>query len=336
MTSATSSHRPTTLRVLLDSLSRLNQAPSGGAGKRWPHKPLLLLLVLARFQRLGTTEVLFSDIADDLARVISDYAPTPRAGRSDGRDRAAMLFVHLERSLWQPRWADGTYLPLTQPERANALLARGAQGRLHEQVETLLAEPLALAAAARTLLTRNFTPSLEAPLLSDVGLDLMEVGADVALTGQGRSKSGRNTKFAEKVYIAYDYACAVCGYDGGLGRSPVGLEAAHIIWHSQSGSDTLNNACALCSLHHILLDKGASDSPPSGPSPSYRTSSSPAAPPDGPFETYTRDPCAPRPRGTTPLVKRASPGTLRRYSKGTRTEDGCLLCRAGVGRTLSR
>nr|WP_254407149.1 HNH endonuclease [Streptomyces sp. GMY02] len=55
---------------------------------------------------------------------------------------------------------------------------------------------------------------------------------------------------------AYAYACAFCGFDGALGRNPVGLEAAHVRWHSQDGPDEVNNGLALCSLHHALFDLG--------------------------------------------------------------------------------
>ena len=48
----------------------------------------------------------------------------------------------------------------------------------------------------------------------------------------------------------------MCGFDGALGRYPVGIEAAHVRWHSQEGPDETANALALCALHHALLDLG--------------------------------------------------------------------------------
>nr|WP_240957723.1 HNH endonuclease [Streptomyces barkulensis] len=56
---------------------------------------------------------------------------------------------------------------------------------------------------------------------------------------------------------AYARACAMCGYDGALGRHPAGLEAAHVRWHSQDGPDEPSNGLALCALHHALFDLGA-------------------------------------------------------------------------------
>ncbi len=49
----------------------------------------------------------------------------------------------------------------------------------------------------------------------------------------------------------------MCGFNGALGRYPVGIEAAHVRWHSQEGPDETANALALCSLHHALFDLGA-------------------------------------------------------------------------------
>lgn len=31
----------------------------------------------------------------------------------------------------------------------------------------------------------------------------------------------------------------MCGFDGALGRYPVGIEAAHVRWHSQQGPDEI-------------------------------------------------------------------------------------------------
>ena len=45
------------------------------------------------------------------------------------------------------------------------------------------------------------------------------------------------------------------GFDGALGRYPVGIEAAHVRWHSQQGPDELPNVLALCALH-ALFDLG--------------------------------------------------------------------------------
>ena len=56
--------------------------------------------------------------------------------------------------------------------------------------------------------------------------------------------------------MAYEYRCAMCGYDGRLGGEAVGLDAAHVRWWAFEGPDTVDNALCLCSIHHKLLDRG--------------------------------------------------------------------------------
>jgi len=53
------------------------------------------------------------------------------------------------------------------------------------------------------------------------------------------------------------YRCAVSGYDGRLGAMTVGIDAAHIMWHTSGGPDTEENGLALSALHHKLFDLGA-------------------------------------------------------------------------------
>jgi len=66
-----------------------------------------------------------------------------------------------------------------------------------------------------------------------------------------------NFDVAPAILEAWDRQCAFCGYDGQLGSSSVGLEAAHVRWFNLGGPDELNNGLALCSLHHKLFDRGA-------------------------------------------------------------------------------
>ena len=124
------------------------------------------------------------------------------------------------------------------------------------RAEQLLADPDTPAPAARLLLDLHFTPGL-APMICDaVGLDLavLELAASPAVAVARRSL--RRPGFAEEVLRAYAYQCAMCGFDGALGRNPVGLEAAHVRWHSQDGPDVVANGLALCALHHALFDLG--------------------------------------------------------------------------------
>jgi putative restriction endonuclease len=49
---------------------------------------------------------------------------------------------------------------------------------------------------------------------------------------------------------------AVCSISALLDERVVGVEAAHVQWHSHRGPCWLENGVALCTLHHKALDLG--------------------------------------------------------------------------------
>ncbi|WP_394813798.1 phosphorothioated DNA-binding restriction endonuclease [Streptomyces litchfieldiae] len=245
-----------TREELLTALATLRRARV--RGRRAPHKPLLLLWLLGRFASQGSTAMTYAAAEEPVSRLINDFGPPVRALGAAARQRAAMPFVHLERTLWDLRDAVGEPLGPGTDESGPRLRALGAHGRLRPAVESLLADTGTLAAAARVLLDQHFTPALEGPVCEAAGLDLTDLEAAThELLTERRERRRRQSGFADTVLRAYAYACAMCGFDGRLGRNPVGLEAAHIRWHSQDGPDEVRNALALCSLHHTLFDLGA-------------------------------------------------------------------------------
>jgi putative restriction endonuclease len=90
-----------------------------------------------------------------------------------------------------------------------------------------------------------------------VGLDPHQVFAVSSASSPDAERRRRSSWWPRAILEAWDRQCAFCGYDGQLGSSPVGLEAAHIRWFNLGGPDDLNNGIALCSLHHKLFDSGA-------------------------------------------------------------------------------
>jgi putative restriction endonuclease len=189
-----------------------------------------------------------------VSQLINDFG-TPVKSPALARQRAAMPFVHLERDLWDLRDSQGTAITPDVPETGRWLLDHGAVGQLRADVTKLLADPATFAAATRLLLDQHFTPALSDMICSAVDLD----PASLEAPGLARAPAGRRLRtpgFAEDVLRAYAYRCAMCGFDGRLGRNPVGIQAAHVQWHSQDGPDELANAVALCALHHALFDCG--------------------------------------------------------------------------------
>jgi hypothetical protein len=148
---------PVTPDELMARLSRLRQAQAGG--KRAPHKPLLLLWLFGRLAATGAAGATYAEAEGPVSELINDFGP-PAASPAQGRQRAAMPFVHLERDLWELRDRHGMDIPPNVRESSRWLLDHGAAGRLRPEVTAVLGSGATLAAAARLLLDQHFTPVL--------------------------------------------------------------------------------------------------------------------------------------------------------------------------------
>jgi putative restriction endonuclease len=215
-------------------------------GERAPHKPLLLLYALGKLQRAGRSNMSYVDAEPDLAQLLRDYGPTNRT------TTPAYPFHHLQTDgLCIVRSEHGD--PGSSPGK---LRSSGAVGRLAPEFEqALLADPALISLIAHALLDANFHESLHHDLCAAAGIDLeaLEVSAARARVQQLRRS---DPVFRELVLVAYEYRCAMCGYDGRLGGEAVGLDAAHVRWWPFDGPDTVDNGLCLCSFHHKLLDRG--------------------------------------------------------------------------------
>ncbi|MBT3224622.1 MAG: hypothetical protein HN348_36605 [Proteobacteria bacterium] len=56
---------------------------------------------------------------------------------------------------------------------------------------------------------------------------------------------------------AYEHQCAVTGFRAALGNTFIGVEAAHVKWHSHDGPDEVANGLVLEPTVHKLFDVGA-------------------------------------------------------------------------------
>lgn len=212
-------------------------------GRRSPHKPLLALLALGRLLDSGSSAVPWSVAQTRLADLVEEFGPASRTSRTQS---AAYPFTRLRSDgVWQLD-AD---VPM---DGVGALL--GVTGSFVPDVEhDLLAAPERALATARALVTSHFPESLYVDVLVAAGLD-PELVLQGAAAQVGRRRS---TAWRTEVLEAWDRHCAFCGYDGQLGGSAVGLDAAHVRWFAYAGPDDLDNGLALCALHHKLFDRGA-------------------------------------------------------------------------------
>ncbi len=211
--------------------------------QRAPHKPLLVLLALARWQQGRRSALAFEEIASDLTALLSEF----------GHQRKSH---HPEYPFWR-LCNDGVWIVKSdQPMRRlssnddalkSELLAKHATGRFAPEVEGALQEaPALVAQIASRMLEMHFPESLHPDILERVGLSLT-----------ASAPRPRDSKFRERVLTAYERRCAVCGFDVRLGSVSIALDAAHIRWHQAQGPDEESNGLALCVLHHKTFDIGA-------------------------------------------------------------------------------
>ncbi|MFG1873586.1 phosphorothioated DNA-binding restriction endonuclease [Sphaerisporangium sp. NPDC049003] len=217
-------------------------------GERAPHKPLLLLYALGRFQRHGGRPIPFSGAEADLKRLLKEFGP-PR------QTSPGYPFHHLTNDgIWLVDTVNGPGSP--GPELGR-LRDSQAAGRLHPDLLRALSDDSHLVVRlARHLLDANFEPSLHEDICQFTGLDLETYDAADPARVPARTTLRRDPAFREKVLIAYEYCCAFCAYDGWLDGTTVGLDAAHVRWRAFEGPDDVANGLCLCSIHHKLFDKG--------------------------------------------------------------------------------
>ncbi|MFD9123861.1 phosphorothioated DNA-binding restriction endonuclease [Kitasatospora sp. NPDC059571] len=232
----------------LDRVARLRRWTSHGV--RAPHKPLLLLYALGSYQQDADRELRYSAVEEELKQLLVEYGPAHAT-------TPAYPFHHLvSDGVWEVRTDHGPGSPGTGIQ---ILRASGAAGRLAPDLRAALAkQPSLLGRLARVLLDTHFPPSLHVDLCEAVGLDLelAEVGSVNGTAAAAAARRRRDRRMRELILTAYEFRCAFCGYDGTLGASTVGLEAAHVRWWSHDGPDEVDNGLCLCSLHHKLFDKG--------------------------------------------------------------------------------
>jgi putative restriction endonuclease len=247
-----------TFAELSARFSSLRQAPLGD--RRAPHKPLLILLMLGRYQRGNFRSLLFEEAQVQLKELLFEFGPPSRS------INVLDPFWRLQNDgIWKVEYASGAQVAETvAPPTATTLVDCTARGNFAPDIAATLQKQLAyIPRLARELITAHFPQSLHADICAAVGLELDDVPDDLVT----EQRLVREADFRPRIIRAYEYRCAVTGWDLRVGHIEVGLEAAHIKWHSAGGPSVESNGIALNSLHHKLFDLGAftlslGDTPP--------------------------------------------------------------------------
>ncbi len=237
----------TTRDQWLGRFAKLNIDRSRGPA---PHKPLLLLAVLARVDE-GEALPAVLPLTPELAfRFQTLWAVV--AHRRPQRPEVRMPFHHLESDgVWAPLLADGT----PSPHRGQTQMAA-----VNLDFAAFAADPANRTDAKRVLVRGYFTPTEQVALAELIGLPAADIepgdaGVDLALA-EDVMKRGREARFRLRVVAAYEYTCALTGYRLATVEGATIVDAAHIHRFADSGNNDPRNGLALCKNAHWMFDEG--------------------------------------------------------------------------------
>ena len=216
----------------------------GRKGERAPHKPLLILFALGEFFRNPHRLIPYSEIDKKLRELLEEFGPNRKSCHPE------YPFWRLQKDgIWEVHGADKIIITSSGDARKSDLINGDISGSFPEKIRTeLTRNPKLFSQIVQNILNAHFPATIHEDILQSIGIDL---------SVKGQAKRKRSSDFRQKILQAYEYRCAVCGFDIRLGHTPIALEAAHIKWHQAGGPDEEINGLALCALHHKLFDRGA-------------------------------------------------------------------------------
>ncbi len=215
------------------------------SGQRAPHKPLLIVMALAQFERTGSSELAWPIVEEQLGKLLDEFGVPKK-----GSQLPSYPFTRLR--------ADGIWqLSVDVPDDLiTPLREQVVTGRFTDDIEAeLRRDPAQIPGLARAVVEAQFTSSIADDVLAAVGFDPESCRDGVRMIAAPERR--RSAAWREQIMLAWNRSCAFCGFDGALGGAAVGIEAAHVRWFNFDGPDELDNGMALCSLHHKLFDRGA-------------------------------------------------------------------------------
>jgi len=230
---------------ILSSIQNLNVNKSGT--KRSPHKPLLLLLALSKLQQ-GEDKLPFQLVEQELLPLLKAFAPPVI-----GSHQPELPYWYLQSDqLWTVSSAE------TMPRQSGGFprmagIRQSEAGFPREIADYLSSHPDFTIDIINNLLEEYFPISIQEELVSRLSLSTEngEEGPKIVATRR------RDPSFRNKILRAYEYRCAVTGFQAALGGSFFGCEAAHVRWHAYGGPDSVANGICLEPTLHKLFDAGA-------------------------------------------------------------------------------
>lgn len=210
--------------------------------QRAPHKPLLLLYVLANYQRGHARLFDYStEIRNPLHGLLERFGPQRAQYRPD------MPFWRLQGDgFWELQNDEFCSTSGSRQPPAGELVEHNVAGGFDEEHYALLTKNKKLIGSlAQQILEAHFPESIQEEIADEMGFDIQQM------------RKVRDPQFRQLVLRAYNYECAICGFNMRHDNASVALEAAHIKWKQFGGPCEIPNGLALCAIHHKAFDKGS-------------------------------------------------------------------------------
>ncbi|ESA37381.1 restriction endonuclease [Leptolyngbya sp. Heron Island J] len=234
---------------ILKYFSNLNIYRRGN--RRAPHKPLLILIAISKFQQ-GQINLSYEEIEQALKPLLNAYAPPV-----SGSHQPELPYWYLQSDkLWEV--SDAETLPRQLGGFPKKSGLRKSSGRFPSRVLQCFQEDKNFAKQVVTIiLNQHFPESLHEDILSAVGITFPTINKAQEQSGTYLNTKKRDPKFRERILRAYEYQCALTGFRAALSGAYFGCEAAHVQWHAYGGPDNVDNGLCLEPTMHKLFDAGA-------------------------------------------------------------------------------
>ncbi|MCM7590647.1 HNH endonuclease [Enterobacter chuandaensis] len=210
--------------------------------QRAPHKPLLLLYVLASYQQ-GHARLFDygTEVHEQLLSLLERFGPQRKAHYPN------MPFWRLKRDgFWDLKNTEFFSTTGSKQPPVKELVEHNVAGGFDEEHFALLSKNKNLIGSlAQQILEAHFPESIQEEIADEMGFDIQQI------------RKVRDPLFRQQVLRAYNYECAICGFNMRHDNASVGLEAAHIKWKQFGGPCEIPNGLALCAIHHKAFDKGS-------------------------------------------------------------------------------
>jgi putative restriction endonuclease len=211
-----------------------------------PHKPILILIILDYFEE-GLLSDGWLNKDGQLAFRFKSYW-SMGARRRSSRPDVRLPFYHLK--------SDKIIVPYDDHGSVANYRDVATSALIHPGFIQCLSNAGFRDACRKTILSEYFSGEEQSDLANFLKLDLpLSCGAADGLN-KLESARKRNARFAFQVLPAYDFQCALSGYQMITTDGITALDAAHIKRFTSGGPCVVNNGMALTKTAHWLFDRG--------------------------------------------------------------------------------